>query len=216
MDNQLASEKPRPPIKRSWFPWFLFLCASAVAAFALWQSYAPKERPNVLATTLHAFEKQNRLIVFSAQLSPVVTSDQSSLMGLINARQVAVIPAHVDYALDLSKVGADRMLWDEANRRLTVSLPPLEISKPNLHEANAQYLNEGIWISRTTQDALTRENTLAAEKQAVQQAANPVLLDLARSSARDTIRQNLTIPLEIAGYENVTVIVRFDGEKEAR
>ena len=35
---------------------------------------------------------------------------------------------------------------------------------------------------------------------------------LARQAAREAIRQNLAIPLQIAGYEGARVTVRFDGE----
>ena len=72
-----------------------------------------------------------------------------------------------------------------------------------------------MWISRTTQDKLTRENTQAAQRQASQEAVNPVLMSLARAAAKDAVRQNLAIPLSVAGYGDVTVSVRFDGEKEA-
>jgi hypothetical protein len=41
-----------------------------------------------------------------------------------------------------------------------------------------------------------------------------VLMNLARAAAKDAIRQNLAIPLQVAGYGDVTVAVRFDGEKE--
>ena len=73
-------------------------------------------------------------------------------------------------------------------------------------------MREGIWISRDAQDNLTRQNTRLAEQQAQEQAANPVLMGLARSAAKDAIRQNLAIPLEVAGFGKVTVDVRFDGE----
>ena len=43
-------------------------------------------------------------------------------------------------------------------------------------------------------------------------AANPVLMGIARGAAKDAIRQNLAIPLQVAGYGEVTVRVRFDGE----
>ena len=65
---------------------------------------------------------------------------------------------------------------------------------------------------RGAQDDLTRANSRLAEQQAVEQAANPVLMGLARSAAKDAIRQNLAIPLQVAGYGDVTVRVRFDGE----
>ena len=39
-----------------------------------------------------------------------------------------------------------------------------------------------------------------------------LLMGLARAAAKDAIRQNLAIPLEVAGFGEVTVNVRFDGE----
>jgi hypothetical protein len=150
--------------------------------------------------------------VFSAELAPVVASDDSRLFGLVTARQVAVIPARVDYAIDLGKVGRDRMRWDATSKTLTVRLPALEVTRPNLDEARAQYLREGMWITRAAQDKLTRDNTKLAERLAVEQAANPVLLGLARSAAKDAIRQNLAIPLQVAGFGDVNLSVSIDGE----
>lgn len=196
--------------RRSLLPWLVAAGALALAVWAWW----PSPRGDVLATSLMAFEKQNRLTVFSAQLSPVVAADQESLLGMLKVKQVAVIPARIDYTLDLSAMGRDRLQWDAAKSRLDVRLPELTLSRPNLDEGRAQYLREGVWISRTTQDKLTRENTAAAENQAREQAANPVLMDLARSAAKDAVRQNLAIPLQVAGYRDVSVTVRFDGEKE--
>ena len=193
-------------------PWLLFILMLALCAWLAWRAFGPEDYGDPLATSLVAFEKQNRLTVFSAQLSPVVASTDSRLFGAIQSRQVAVIPARVDYTLDLSEMDRNRLAWDPETHTLDVQLPALTVGKPNLDEARAQYLREGIWISRQAQDQLTRNNTRLAERQAVQQAANPVLMGLARSAAKDAIRQNLAIPLEVAGYGDVTVNVRFDGE----
>lgn len=211
-----ANSQPPSQARSSALPWLLFIVTLAVAAFALWQVYREDMPGDPLGTTLTAFEKQNRLTVFSAELSPVVASDEQSLFGLIQSRQVAVIPARVDYTLDLSAMDRTRLTWNEAERRLDVRLPALQISRPNLDEARAQYLREGVWISRTTQDRMTRDNTRLAEHQAAAQAANPVLLGLARAAAKDAIRQNLSIPLLVAGFEDVTVSVTIDGEAASR
>ena len=165
-----------------------------------------------VAASLLAFEKQDRLTVFSAQLALVSASDDTRAFGMLKSRQVAVIPARVDYTLDLSQMTAARMTWDEARKSLDVALPPLQLSRPNLDEARAQYLREGVWITGAAQAKLTRDNTLVAERQAADQAKNPALLTLARSAAKDAIRQNLTIPLQVAGYGAVSVTVHFDGE----
>lgn len=193
-------------------PWYLFAAAMALATWALWRAFGPTPYGDPLATSLVALEKANRLTVFSAQLAPVVAADDERLLGLLKTRQIAVIPARVDYTVDFSKLTRDRLAWDEAAQRLTVTLPPVTVSRPNLDEARAQYLREGVWITRTAQDELTRDNTRLAEQQAAIQAAQPVLLDLARAAARQAVEQNLTAPLRAAGHERVTVTVRFEGE----
>jgi hypothetical protein len=193
-------------------PWLLFIVVLALAVWFAWKAFGPEDLGDPLATSLTALEKQNKLTVFSAQLSPVVASEDSRLFGAIRSRQVAVIPARVDYTIDLSKMDRGRLAWNAATQTMDVQLPALIVGKPNLDEARAQYLREGIWITNTAQDRLTRNNTRLAEQQAVQQAANPVLVGLARTAAREAIAQNLAIPLQVAGYGEVKVNVRFDGE----
>lgn len=195
--------------RQSALPWLLLIATLAVLA---WHVFKPEKLGDPLATSLVAFEKQDKLTVFSAELAPVVASDDARMFGLLKSKQVAVIPARVDYTVDLAKVGRDRLKWDAAAKRLDVQLPPLMVGRPNLDEARAQYLREGVLITRDAQAKLTRSNTLLAEQQATQQAANPVLMGLARGAAQDAIRQNLAIPLKVAGYGDVTVTVRFDGE----
>ena len=169
-----------------------------------------------VAASLLAFEKQDRLTVFSAQLAPVVSADDVRAFGLLKSRQVAVIPARIDYTLDLSQMTPARMKWDAGKLRLDVTLPPLQMSKPNLDEAHAQYLREGMWITGPAQAKLTRDNSLTAERLAADQAKNPALLGLAKDAARGAMQQNLAIPLQVAGYGAVTVTVRFDGEPAAQ
>jgi len=193
-------------------PWLLFIVALALAVWFAWKAFGPEDLGDPLATSLTALEKQNKLTVFSAQLSPVVSSEDSQLFGALKSRQVAVIPARVDYTLDLSKMDRGRLAWNSATHTMDVQLPALIVGRPNLDEGRAQYLREGMWITNNAQARLTRNNTRLAEQQAVQQAANPVLIGLARTAAREAIGQNLAIPLQVAGYGDVKVNARFDGE----
>lgn len=207
-----ARTTPMPPVSR--VPWVLFALTLVAAAWLAWRAFGPESLGDPLATSLMAFEKQNSLTVFSAQLAPVVASDDERMLGLLKSKQIAIIPARVDYRLDLSRIDRQRMRWRDDTRTLSVTLPPLTVSRPNLDEASAQYIREGVLITRDAQERLNRNNTRLAEQQATKQAANPVLMNLARTAARDAVRQNLTIPLQVAGYGNVTVEVRFDGEKD--
>lgn len=194
-------------------PWMIVIGLIALSAWLSWKAFGPSELDgDPISTTLVAFEEQNRLTVFSAQLSPVVANEDSRLFGALKSRQIAVIPARVDYSIDLSRIEARRLEWDAERETLTVQLPPVRVGVPNLDEARAQYLREGVWITREAQDKLTRANTRLAEQQAMEQAANPVLMKLAREAGRTAVRQNLAIPLHVAGFGEVKVEVRFDGE----
>jgi hypothetical protein len=197
-------------------PWLLLAAALGYGAWVSWQLWRPAAPGDPMGTALTAFSKQNRLTVFSAQLAPVVASQDSRLFGMLRSRQVAVIPARVDYTIDLAAMDRTRIDWDPASHRMAVRLPPLALSRPDLDEARAQYLREGVWITGNAQETLTRENTAAAERQAANAAANPALMTLARSAAKDAVRQNLEIPLGVAGYGDVKVEVRFDGEPAPR
>lgn len=188
----------------------------AFAAFQLWQSWFGKSEGDPVAATLSTFEKANRLTVFTAQLSPVVVAEESQLMGMLKSKQVAVIPARVDYTLDLSQLKREAMAWDKDAQRLTVTLPPLTLSKANLDEGHAQYLREGVWIGREAQAKLTRDNTLLAERLATEQAGNATLMSLARDAAREAVRQNLAVPLQMAGFAKATIDVKFNGETSSR
>ena len=173
-DPKLATSTALPEARHqanvaraSALPWLLFLAALAVLA---WHVFKPEKLGDPLATSLVAFEKQNRLTVFSAQLAPVVASDDSRYFGLVKSKQVAVIPARVDYTLNLAAMNRDRLAWNESAKTLDVQLPALTLSRPNLDEARAQYLREGVFITREAQDKLNRNTTLLAEQQAMKAA----------------------------------------------
>lgn len=209
----MASDLTQPTGQR---PLFALPAVMALGLLALGGWYAIRTlRPDhgdPVAASLLTFEKQNRLTVFSAQLALVSASEDERAFGMLKSKQVAVIPARVDYTIDLALVDRNRVKWDASRDRLDVTLPPLQISRPNLDEAHAQYLREGVWITGDAQAKLTRDNTLVAEQQAASQAQNPALLALARNSAKDAIRQNLAIPLQVSGFGDVDVTVHFDGE----
>lgn len=207
--------QPLTSPRQARLPWAIAALAGAVALWALWRAFSASPYGDPVATSLLAFEKTNRLTVFSAQLAPVVSADDERAWGLLKSRQIAVIPARVDYTLDLSQMNSSRMHWDAAAKELSVTLPPLVLSRPNLDEGHAQYLREGVWIGRDAQAKLTQDNTLLAEQQAASQAQNPVLMDLAREAARGAMRQNLAAPLAATGLGDIKVTVRFDGETAA-
>ncbi|MBO6766700.1 MAG: DUF4230 domain-containing protein [Erythrobacter sp.] len=196
-------------------PWLIVIVLLATVAWLGWRAFLYQEEGDPVGSAMLAFEKQNSLTVFSSRFEVVAESvDRRGVLNLdlLESRQAAIIPATVEYRLDLSSMDRDRFAWDEEGEELTVTLPPLRISRPNLDEAAQKTFTEGTYVSRDASADLARNNSQQAERKAAEFAKNPQVLALARQAAKEAVRQNLAIPLQVAGYGDVTVDVRFDGE----
>ena len=216
---QPALKRETPLARVQAMPWLIVIVLLAAVAWLGWRAFFYEEEGDPVASAMLAFEKQNSLTVFSSRFEVVAESvDKRGVLNLnlLESRQAAIIPATVEYRLDLSQMDRDRFAWDAENETLDVVLPALRISRPNLDEAEAKTFTEGTYVSRDASADLARNNSRQAERKAAVFAKNPEVLRLARNAAKDAIRQNLAIPLQVAGYGDVRVTVRFDGEKAAR
>ncbi|MCL6250885.1 DUF4230 domain-containing protein [Altererythrobacter sp. KTW20L] len=209
LEQQLA------PLRRA--PWIIVAVLLVATSWLTWRAYFHEEEGDVITSAMIAFERQNSLTVFSSRFEVVAESTNTPSVGpfdvdLLASRQAMLVPATVEYRIDLSDMTRDSFRWSADEQVLDVTIPTLRISRPNLDEARARIFTEGVFVSRTASTALSRSNSQVAERNAVAFARNPEILALARTAARDAIRQNLAIPLQVAGYGDVTVNVRFDGE----
>ena len=198
-------------------PWLIVILLLAATAWLGWRAFFYQEEGDPVGSAMLAFEKQNSLTVFSSRFEVVAESvDRRGVLNLdlLESRQAAIIPATVEYRLDLSTMDRDRFEWDDDSDTLTVVLPTLRISRPNLDEGAQKTFTEGTYVSRDASADLARNNSRQAERKAAEFAKNPEVLALARQAAKDAVRQNLAIPLQVAGYGDVTVNVRFDGEAD--
>ena len=197
-------------------PWLIVILLLAATAWLGWRAFFYNEEGDPVGSAMLAFQKQNSLTVFSSRFEVVAESTNAQgVLGidLLKSRQAAIIPATVEYRLDLSAMDRDRFKWDDASKTLAVTLPTLRISRPNLDEAQAKTFTEGNFVTGTAAQALAKNNSLQAERKADVFAKNPEVLSLARQAAKEAVRQNLAIPLQVAGYGDVKVTVRFDGER---
>ena len=227
MADELTREETRPdtPVQRQQslarvqaMPWLIVIVLLAAVAFLTWRAYFYSEESDPVGSAMLAFEKQNSLNVFSSRFEVVAESeDARGVLGidLLKSRQATILPATVTYTLDLSHVGRDSFAWDASNETLDVVLPALKISRPNLDEAAAREFTDGNWVTAGAQRALSKNNSLQAERKAAAFAKNPQVLALARQAAKEAVRQNLAIPMQVAGYGDVKVKVRFEGEKQS-
>lgn len=199
-------------------PWLIVIVLIAAVAWLGWRAFFYQEEGDPVGSAMLAFEKQNSLTVFSSRFEVVAESEDSrGVLGVpvLRSRQATIVPASVEYRLDLSAMERDDFAWDEAGDRLTVTLPQLQTSRPNIDEGAARVFTEGAYITRDAAQDLARNNSQQAERKASAFSKNPEILALARQAAREAVRQNLTIPLQVAGYGDVTVDVRFEGENAA-
>ena len=211
-----TTARQQPLARASWLPWLLFLAALAALAWVAWKAYGPDRNVDPSGVSAVALQKQNRLQVLKASFSTVTVRQDCRFFCTIKSTQIAVIPAVVNYYVDLATVGRDRVTWSEENKNLTVQVPAVRVEQPNLLVDKARFFREGIWITNAAQEALVRKNVSAARAEAIKSATSAGYLDIARNAARDAIRQNLAIPLQVAGFGDVTVNVRFDGEPATR
>ena len=199
-------------------PWLIVIVLLAATAWLTWRAFFYNPPADPVGSAMLAFQKQNSLTVFSSRFEVVAEStNRQGVLGidLLKSRQAAIIPALVEYRLDLAGMDRDRFRWDEATDTLAVTLPALRVSRPNLDEAQARTFTQGNFVTGNAAQALARNNSRQAERKAAQFAQNPEVMALARQAAKDAVRQNLAIPLQVAGYGEAKVTVRFDGEETA-
>ena len=130
-------------------------------------------------------------------------------VSLLERRQLVIVPATVDYRVRFAEIEASDMAWDKERQLLTVTLPMLRITRPNIDEANARGFTNGIWVSREDAAKLARKNSQIAESRAVAYAKDAEVLAMARNAARDAVQRNLAVPLRAMGFDSARIEVRF-------
>lgn len=158
---------------------------------------------------LAGFERQNKLVVLVAQVVPVVTNKDPGFIGMFDSEQTAIIPATVSYSVNMAKLGPDAVTWNETERRMTITAPPVMIQQPNLQEQQARYYRDGLWVTGASVERLFKANSASALRQAKALARNESLVAIARASARDAIERNARAYLSGAGFEDAVVSVRI-------
>lgn len=158
---------------------------------------------------LAGFERQNKLVVLVAQVVPVVTNKDPGFIGMFDSEQTAIIPATVSYSVNMAQLGPDAIAWNETERRMTITAPPVMIQQPNLQEQQARYYRDGLWVTGASVERLFKANSASALRQAKALARNESLIAIARASARDAIERNAGAYLSGAGFEDAVVSVRI-------
>ncbi|WP_373487334.1 DUF4230 domain-containing protein [Blastomonas sp.] len=189
----------------------MLFAAVAVGAGGTWlASGLIEDKTEISAEAMLAgFERTNQLVVLIAQVVPVVTNKDPGFIGMFDSEQTAIIPATVSYSVNMARLDADAIVWNETKRTMTITLPPIMIQPPNLQEQQARYYRDGLWVTGQSVERLFKANSASALKQAKALARNESLVAIARASARDAITHNAKAYLSGAGMQDAVVTVKI-------
>lgn len=162
----------------------------------------------ITSASLQGLREQARLTPFVASFVAVVTSKQERL-GL-SAEQTMIMPGLVRYELDLNKIQQKDLKWDGVSDTLTVTLPAISLSGPEVDIAAVrQFDGGGILMALTDAKAqLDETNRKAGQAELLKQAKGETPMRLARDAARSAIERSFAMPLRAAGIK-ATVVARF-------
>lgn len=157
---------------------------------------------------LLSIRDQGRVTVLVARFAAVETASETRL-GL-TARKTLVMPGTVRYGLDLARLRRSDLAWDGATRTLGVTLPPLEISGPEIDLEEVREHSEGGLLMALTDAERTLDQALrrSARDELIRQARERTPTGLARNAAMRAVARSFAMPLRAAGID-ASVAVRF-------
>lgn len=137
-------------------------------------------------------------------------ASDSRAFGLLNSDRVIKAPFSVDYTVDVSRLDPASMGWDAATRRLTVTIPEVEVGRPNVDESRMTLSStRGVFVTRAASEALARALAQGTRAKASAEANRPERILQAKANARRALSRLLAAPLTASGVRGVDVRIRF-------
>ena len=183
-----------------------------VASLRVGDWFRGPDPETIAAASLQSVREQARLTPFSARFVAVVTSTQRRF-GL-SAQKTLIMPGTVRYELDLAKLRQQDMDWNDTTKTLSIALPPLEISAPQIDLTEVREYGGGGLLGTLTdaEKVLDATNRQAGQGELKRQAMQAMPMRLARDAATRAVERSFAMPLKAAGIDDATVVVRFRGD----
>ncbi|WP_088183340.1 DUF4230 domain-containing protein [Sphingobium sp. Z007] len=154
-----------------------------------------------------------------SRLSGTIQSTAQDVRGFgwLKSDQVVKMPYSVDYFIDLSKLDASDLEWDETRRTLIVNAPDVTADKPNVDEARRTLVRtSGLFVTRAAGEALSRQVSAHAQSRAAASARSPERMAQAREYGRAAVGKIMGAPLAAMGFTDARVIVTFPSERRSQ
>jgi hypothetical protein len=189
----------------------LLIGALLAASLGLRSLFRGPDPETIAAASLQSVREQARLTPFAARFVAVVTSSQSRF-GL-RAEKTLIMPGMVRYELDLAKLRQRDLAWDDSSKTLTIALPALELSGPEIDLGQMREYGEGgvLMALSDTEKSLDAANRQRGQQELVRQAREALPMRLARDAAKRAVARSFAMPLRAAGID-ANVEVRFADE----
>ncbi|MGQ0560133.1 MAG: DUF4230 domain-containing protein [Sphingosinicella sp.] len=189
------------------------MAGALLVAFLGIRSLFTAPDPEVVASaSLRSIREQARLVPFTARFVSVVTATQTRFG--ISSRKTLIMPGTVRYELDLTRIRQQDLSWDSGSRTLNVTLPGLDLAGPDVDLTQVREYADGGMIRLAItggEEQLDQAVRAQSRVELLRQANDPVMMRLARDSARRAIERSFSMPLRAAGVQ-AEVNVRFADE----
>ena len=170
------------------------------------------KQPDFMGAMLVSVQRQQKLLVLTARLVVPVTSARETTFGpmtVATTKQTAILPATVNYVVDLAAMQAADLVWDAESEILTVRRPKVVPMAPAIEWQKAQIYQDGGWATALTgvSDTLRRDNQAKAPGLFLKQSKDADLLALADTAADAALETAFRMPLVAAGFQDARVVV---------
>jgi hypothetical protein len=203
----------------------LALATVPIATFGLGYWVAPKEQlakevqesgfftvkeTEVLSATVESLRAESKLVVWSYQGTVKVRASDTD-WWVFESEQLLIVPASVDYRLNLRELTLANVRYDEEAKLVRVKLPKLKLSDVAFYPEQAMTINGGLLtFSDDKVQALNKRAYRSARRAVIAQAQQPAMVEIAKRKARENVEEYFEIPLRIAGHPDVKVVATFD------
>lgn len=163
----------------------------------------------VLATTVESLREENKMLVFSYKGNADVRV-QRKKMWIFGGKQRLMVPAVVNYYVDLQDLTLADVVFDEKAKLVRVKVPKVTIGDIAFQPERATTINGGVLtFSQGQVDELQRLNYAQARRAITAQAQGKTMVNLARKRAIENVQTYFEIPLRIVGQPDVKVVAGF-------
>ena len=173
------------------------------------EGYFSATTSHILAATIESLREEAKLQVYSFKGSPQVVTDRTRFY-FFGAHQQLIVPATVNYYLDLSLLSLADTSYDERAKLVTVKLPQLTIGDVGFEPEKATTINGGLLsFSEEQVETLRKVNYAQARRAVVAQAQQAGIVNAAKRQAITDVENYFSIPLRISGRPDVKVVATF-------